>query len=189
MDTVEHKFPQIGDDSMMPLLIIRGANVISSAMILCTNLPLILFILKQSSKSFLDKLIVFDCVICIFNTFPLIKFFLSTFEYHKIIVGSSDIWVIICTCHVFFSFFANLCNRLITLGVAFYRYFLIIGSSFLWTTYQRKLFEKSVMFMILFASVNLTGWAIYYRENWKNFLGMYHLKFKLKIHFNIQLIS
>ena len=153
----------------MMTLLMRGANFMSTTIIVCTNVPLILFIMKQSSKSFLDALMVFDCVICICNTFPLIKFFLSTFEYRKIIVGSSDIWGIICTCHVFFSFFANLCNRLITLGVAFYRYFLI---SLLWTTYQRKLFEKLVLFVILFASVNLTGAAMYYRENWKNFLGI-----------------
>ena len=170
MDTVEHEFTSIGDESMLPWM--RVAIFVTFCLILGTNVPLIVFILNQGSKTFLDWLIVFDCFLCMSNSLLLLKvYFKSSFENQEIHFGSFDIWGSICRCHVFFSFFSNLFNRLLTLGIAFYRFTLVFGSSLVWTTYQRKIFERIIMLVILLFSVFLTGWAIYYREDYRNFLG------------------
>ena len=160
VDAVEHEFLSDNEDSM------RMAIFLTCGLILGTNVPLIIFILSQSSQTFLDNLIVFDCFLCMNGILLLLKIILkSTFE-------ASHFWSSICVCHVFFSFFTNLCNRLLTIGIAFYRFTLVFGSSFVWTYYQRKAFEKKILFLILLVSVYLTGWAVYYRENYRNFLGM-----------------
>ena len=137
VNTVEHKFPSIGDESMLPWL--RLATLFTFGLILGTNVPLTDFIRNQSSKTFLDSLILLDCFLCLCNTLPLIKFLLRTFDYFL-----ADF----CNYNVFFLFFANVCNRLITIGIAFYRLFLVLGSSLMWTSYQRKILEKIILLLI-----------------------------------------
>ena len=160
VDAVEHEFLSDSEDSM------RMAIFLTCGLILGTNVPLIVFILSQSSKTFLDNLIVFDCFLCMNGILLLLKKVLkSTFE-------SSYFWSSICVCHVFFSFFTNLCNRLLTVGIALYRFTLVFGSSFVSTNYQRKILEKTILLVILLVPVYLTGWAVYYRENYRNFLGI-----------------
>ena len=173
VDTVEHHFRSVPNEPMMSDPMMRLANVLTCGLIVGTNVPLIIFILKQGSKTFLDRLVIFDCFLCMSNSLLLLKvYFKSSFEHNEIHFGSFDIWGAICRCHVFFSFFSNLFNRLLTLGIAFYRFTLVFGSSLVWTTYQRKIFERIIMFVILLFSVFLTGWAIYYREDYRNFLGI-----------------
>ena len=54
VDTLEHEFRSFGDDSTLMLL--RLAQLISCGLILMTNVPMIMFIMKQESKTFLDWL-------------------------------------------------------------------------------------------------------------------------------------
>ena len=158
VDTLEHEFLSSGDDSM--LLMLRLAQFITCGLILGTNVPMIIFIMNQGSKTFLDWLIVFDCFLCLSNL-PVV-FFLLHFS-------NND--VEFCICFVFFSFFTNLCNRLLTLGIAIYRFTLVLGSSFLFSPNQKKGLENFVLLSILLTSLNLTGWAVYYREDYRHFLG------------------
>ena len=153
VDTVEHHFRSVPHDQM-----IRAANLLTSGLIVGTNIPLIIFILKQGSKTFLDRLVVFDCFLCMSNALLL---FIRLF----------DFWGSICGFHIFFSFFIQLSNKLLTLGIALYRFILVLGSSLVWTQYQRKLFEKLILLTILLISVQLTGWAVYYRGDYRYFLG------------------
>ena len=87
--------------------------------------------------------------------------------------GDTIITWAICGCHIFFSFFIQLSNKLLTLGIALYRFILVLGSSLVWTQYQRKVFEKLILLTILLISVRLTGWAVYYRDDYRYFLGTY----------------
>ena len=159
VDTLEHEFHSSGDDSM--LLMLRMTQFITCGLILGTNVPMIMFILNQESRTFLDWLIVFDCFLC-----------LNNLDIVMLLVNFSDIWDGLCICHVFFSLFTNLCNRLLTIGIVIYRLTLVLGSSLVWTTYQRKIFEKMIVLVILLLSFFLTGWAVYYREDYKSFLGI-----------------
>ena len=156
MNTVDHEFLNSGDGSNLPL-IMRVANLLTCGLILGTNVPLIIFFLNQGSKTFLDWLVVLDCFLCVCN--PIL-----------LLIRFEDYWRSICG-YVFFSFFTSICNSQLTLGIALYRAILVFGSSFVWTSYQRKMIEKLILLMILTISVLLTGWAVSFRENYKYFLG------------------
>ena len=73
--------------------------------------------------------------------------------------------------HSFVAFFVHLCKRLLTLGIAIYRFTLVLGSSLVWSSNQRKKFEKIIFLSILLISVLLTGLAVYYKEDYKYYLG------------------
>mgnify|MGYP001494759826 CR=1 FL=1 len=62
VDNVEHFFHDEGND-----LILTYTKLVSCVLILSTNVPLLVIILKQTSKSFLDWLIVIDCLLCLSN--------------------------------------------------------------------------------------------------------------------------
>ena len=158
VDTLEHEFLSSGDDSM--LLLMRLAKLLTCGLILVTNVPMIIFTTNQGSKTFLDWLIVVDCFLCLSNlhVVMLLNYF-----------SNKDVGF--CICYVFFSFFSNLCNRLLTLGIVIYRFILVLGSSFMFSPNQIKVLENIILVAILLTSLNLTGWAIYYREDYKYFLG------------------
>ena len=63
VDTLEHEFVDSGDDSMM--FLIKLAQWLTCSLILGTNGPMINFIMKQVSKTFLDWLVLFDCWLCL----------------------------------------------------------------------------------------------------------------------------
>ena len=156
VDTLEHKFLSSGDDSMLLLM----AKFITSGLILGTNLPLIIFTVNQKSKTFLDWLIIFDCILCLFNLRTVI-----------LLLNYLNFDAAFCVFHVFFSFFTTLCNRLLSLGIVIYRFTLVLGSSFLFSSNQKKVLENIILLAILLPSLKLTGWAIYYREDSSYYLG------------------
>ena len=157
VDTLEHEFQNFGDVSM--LLLMRLAQFITCVLILGTNVPIIIFIMNQGSKTFLDWLIIFDCCLC-----------LSDLRVVILVLNYSD-FVDFCICHVFLSFCTSLCNRLLSFGIVIYRLILVLGSAFVFSSSQKKVLENIILLAILFISLNLTGWAIYYREDNRHFLG------------------
>ena len=158
VDTLEHEFRSSGDHSM--LLLMRLAQFITCGLILGTNLPLIIFTVNQKSKTFLDWLIIFDCILCLLNLRTVIR-----------LPNYSDFDAVFCIFHVFFSFFTNLCNRLLSLGIVIYRFTLVLGSSFMFSSNQKKILENIILLAILLPSLILTGLAIHYRENYSYFLS------------------
>ena len=168
VDTLEHEFLSSGDDSM--LLMLRLAQFITCGLILGTNVPLIIFTMKQGSKTFLDWLIVFDCFLCLSNLHVVALGLKNNKRNGSLLIHYYDSDVHFCF-RVFFSFFCNLCNKLLTLGIVIYRFTLVLGSSFLFSPYQIKMLENLILLLILFTSLNLTGWAMYYREDYRHFLS------------------
>ena len=168
VDTLEHEFLSSGDHSM--LLMLRLAQFITCGLILATNVPLIMFTMKQGSKTFLDWLIVFDCFLCLSNLHVVALGLKNNRRNGTLLIHYYDSDVRFCF-RVFFSFFCNLCNKLLTLGIVIYRFTLVLGSSFLFSPCQIKMLENLILFLILFTSLNLTGWAMYYREDYIHFLG------------------
>ena len=153
VDTVEHAFISSTGDSTA--LLIRLARLVTCILILGTNVPMITFIKNQPSKTFLDWMILFDCCLCLG-------------ELIAILIRSFDSF---CVYNVFFSFFKHLCNRLLTIGIAIYRFTLVLGSSYFWSTRQKRVFEKIIWNAILLISLYTTAWAVYYRDNYRHFLG------------------
>ena len=169
VDTLEHEFLSLGDDSM--LLLLRLAQFITCGLILATNVPMIMFIMKQGSKTFLDWLIVIDCLLCLSNLHVIalgpknnkINEWNGIMEHYY---GNSGFCF-----RVFITLFCNLANKLLTLGIVIYRFTLVLGSSFLFSKKQIKVLEYIILLAILLTSLNLTGWAVYYREDYRHFLG------------------
>ena len=170
VDKLEHEFLSSGDDSA--LLMLRLAQFITCGLILGTNVPMILFTMNQGSKTFLDWMIVFDCFLCLGNLSVIM--FLTYISVDN--VGSG-----FCICHVFSNFFCFLCSGLLTLGIAIYRFTLILGSSFVFSSNQKWVFENIILLAILLISLNLTGWAFYYREDYKPFLGKVKISKRISV--------
>ena len=157
VDKLELKLQIFVDDPMLPY--IRLAQFITCVLILGSNLQIIIFIMNQGSKTFLDWLVIFDCILCLSNLRVVI-----------LLSNYSD-FVDFCIFHVFLSYFTNLCNRLLSLGIVIYRFTLVLGSSLMFSSYQKKMLENSILIVILLTSLKMTGWAIYYRENNRYFLS------------------
>ena len=157
-DTLEHEFlAWRGDGSL--LILMRLAQIITCGLILGANVPIIIFIMNQGSKTFLDWLIIFDCSLC-----------LSDLRIIILILNYSD-FVDFCIYHVFLTFYTSLCNRLLSLGIVIYRLILVLGSSYMFSSNQKKVLEKTILLAILLISLIMTGWAIYYREDNRHFLS------------------
>ena len=60
VDTLEHEFVDSGD-----YFLVKFAQWLTCFLILGTNGPMINFIMKQVSKTFLDWLVLFDCWLCL----------------------------------------------------------------------------------------------------------------------------
>ena len=162
VDTVEHEFQSSGDNPML-LFTLRLAKILSCGLILGTNVPMIIYTINQGSKTFLDWLIVFDCFLCLGNIYGLLLIRPSYVSYDDI--G-------FCEFHSFLMFFIHLCNRLLTLGIAIYRFTLVLGSSLVFTTTQKRNLEIIILLFILIIPFILTGLAINYRKDYRHFLGI-----------------
>ena len=68
VDTLEHEFLTSSSDDFMT----QCCKFITCGLILGTNVPMIIFIMNQGSKTFLDWLIVFDCFLCLGNLYAVI---------------------------------------------------------------------------------------------------------------------
>ena len=164
VEKVEHKLCcEHGDGSL--LILMRLAQIITCGLILGANLQIIIFIVNQGSKTFLDWLIIFDCLLCLTDLRIII-----------LILNYSD-FVDFCVYHVGLTFFTTLCSKLLSLGIVVYRFTLVLGSSLVFLPNQKKVLENIILFAILSTSLILTGGAVYYKEENRHFLSN---KVKLK---------
>ena len=168
VDTLEHEFHSSGDDSM--LLLLRLAQFVTCGLILGTNVPMIIFIMKQKYKTFLDWMIVFDCFLCLSNLYPITLGLHYDRKGNRFTINHYNDNHSFCF-WVFFTFFFNLCNRLLTPGIVIYRFAFALGSSFFFSPYRKKVLKKIIILTIFFIPLTLTGWNVYYREHYKHFLG------------------
>ena len=132
-------------------------------MILTTNGYLIYFIFSKELTTFLDWLVIFDSSLCITNGFT---------YFTRYILGVSVIKKFgICYFLVFFAFFINISNRLLTIGIVAYRYVFVLKSWLVATPAQRRVFSSLILLFILLPSLLLTGVAVHYRDYWLRFLS------------------
>ena len=158
VDTVEHELLSWGPVGDSKLILKRLFLSLTCCLILGTNIPVVAFIINRRPKIFLDWLILFDCFLCLSDCIGILGM-------------NFDHLGVFCNFYVFFEYFKNLNNRLLTVGIAIYRFILVVGSSLVWTKYQRRVFERLIFNSILFFTLYMTGLAVYYRDNYKMFLG------------------
>ena len=161
VETLDHEFQTFNDDYM--LLLMRLAQFITCVLILGANVPIIIFIMNQGSKTFLDWLMVFDCFLCLTRLREVILIVSFLLNYSNPLD--------FCIFHTFIGYFTSLCNRLLSLGIVIYRSILVLGSSFLFSPTQRKAIENVILLAILLIPLNMTGWGIYYREEMRYYLS------------------
>ena len=117
--------------------------------------------MQQLSMTFLDRLVVLDCGLCLSNIIVLIHFY--------DISGVVDLGP--CIFYVFMLFQVNLINKLLTLGIVIYRFALVRCSAVVRTPHQKKSLENCILMFIFLTSFNLTSWAFYYRMEYRQYLG------------------
>ena len=154
----EHIFSQSNTD--LTLLLV---SIVGCFLILATNISLIKFILSQSSKTFLDMMMAFDSVLCICNVITIA--YIVALEYVKL---GKDLNL--CYFLPYFTYFINLSNRLLTIGIVWYRYILVIKSHIVRTQHQRKILGTKIFGTILVISFLMTVWSIFHREQSFSFL-------------------
>ena len=131
-----------------------AAWVTATLLVLATNVPLIILIMKKTSRTFLDWVIIMDCMIgavsmvCSFAT-QSAQMFTNNFCFMRFAV-----------------LFLALVNRFINISISLYRYVFILHSSLVQTKRQRTLFECLLLCLILLPAVALTGATIYFREHY-----------------------
>lgn len=157
LDPPEHVFPSHVATHM------QSISWAAMTMILTTNGYLIYFIFSKELTTFLDWLVIFDSSLCITNGFT---------YFTRYILGVSVIKKF-GTCYflVFFAFFINISNRLLTIGIVAYRYVFVLKSWLVATPAQRRVFSSLILLFILLPSLLLTGVAVHYRDYWLRFLS------------------
>ena len=131
------------------------ASTISNILIILTNGYLLYFTLRRPKKTFLDWMMVCDCILCICNVFTLVHMSHKLFHCYFI---------------PFFSYFINICNRLLALGIVFYRYTYVIKNNLVRTKTQQKALESIIFGFIMITSLAMTGFSVYYKDASRTFL-------------------
>ena len=147
IDQIEHVV-HYDDKNLVNTHIFRACQLVSVMLILTTNGYLLQFIMKQPTKTFLDWMMILDTSLCISNILTIV------------LIGQRIF------CHFIskFSFFINICNRLLTAGIVIYRYVFVMKNNLVRTTFQRKALESLIIGSILIPSSILTLFAAYYKD-------------------------
>ena len=158
-EQIEHSV-HYDDKNLVNTQIFMTGQLICVMLILATNGYLLQFIMKQPTKTFLDWMMILDTSLCISNIVIVIM------------IGQR----IFCYFIINFGFFINISNRLLTAGIVVYRYVFVMKSNLVQTTFQRKALEILIIVSILVPSSLLTGFAIYYKDYYLQYLSKFNFK-------------
>ena len=150
---IEHvlSYKDISDNKVIGILTIIA--------ILLVNLPLLRYIFKHGSGTFINKLIVIDCCLCICNIGPVFTYSIWDDRRHSGV------------CFVPFGFLLVLLNHLLSICIGFYHYVFVFHSSWVKTKFQRKQVFCVVSGSVALLSFSLFACSIYYRNQNFHFLG------------------
>ena len=139
-------------------------SFIFALLILISNGFLIFYIYKKGSKlTDIDKMMCLDCVFCMFNIIALIR------------VATEKDYGSLSLCYTldFFLFFCYYFKLFLTKGIVVYRYVSVVKYSWIQNSKPRKIFIPVIMSTIFLLSSTMTGFVVYYREQWISFLSKY----------------
>ena len=136
--------------------------VLSIFLILLINIPLLNNIFQKENKTFINKLIATDCILCISNCITLVN-----------MVAGKQRNSIICYISPPFAYFINISKRLLTIGIVLYRYVFVLKNSRVETGEKRRLFCSRLAGIIFLMSLLSTCLCVLYREQNLFFLGNY----------------
>ena len=150
--TVLQHFGSTGGQSYSTLTMVATTTA-ASFLAIAANAPLIYILLKQTSKTFLDWLILADCFLGIING-----------VFAIIIVAA-----LLTSSHLCFTlvipFYLVICNRLLTLSIVICRYVFVLQSTLVSTKGQRKAFECFILTFTFITPLLMSMASIYYGGN------------------------
>ena len=124
--------------------------------VIVTNGPVIALILKQASKTFLDKIVVLDCILCMSNAFTAINYVYIVFP----------VWTF------FIPFVISVCNVLIILVIVIFRIVFVLLSDWVHTKRQRTIFYSILVAFLTAGTCIMAGFTIYYKDFYLGYHGM-----------------
>ena len=66
---------------------------------------------------------------------------------------------------------SQVCTRLLTVCIVIYRYVLVLHSSLVETSVQKRIFESLILATIFLLPVLVTSYGVYHRNHYYNYLG------------------
>ena len=152
-------FGSNGRQSYSTLTMVTSTTA-ASLLAIAANAPLIYLLVKQTSKTFLDWLILADCFLGIINGVSAI-----------IIVAS-----VLTSANLCFSlvipFYLVICNRLLTLSIVICRYVFVLHSYLVSTKGWRRAFECFILTFVFITPLLMSMTSIYYGGNAYTYLSM-----------------
>ena len=136
-------------------ILVKMIAWVSLILIILSNGYLI-HVIKNGMKSALDWLMLIDSFLAISNCIPIIRL---GFLRHSAIP--------FCFILTFFTYFTNVSNRLVTIGISIYRYILVVHHMKMRDKIRKQIFLQTLFSAIIFPSSFLTGYSFYYRDNYK----------------------
>ena len=136
---------------------------VAVALVLATNIPLILILMK-TTNTFLDRIIIADCCIGVANCI-----FISIYKLKVIPISDIPHG---CLLTIFVLLFLNTINRLLNISIAVFRYIFIIHNFLVQTSKQRRLFHFFILTLAFIPSLTMTGLTIFYRNNYYSYLSI-----------------
>ena len=157
IEIVEHCYPS------QAIIHVRILSLISVIMIFSSNGYLINIIMKQTN-SLLDWIMLIDSFIGIFNSIRIVL---------NLVIGTVVLNNIpVCLILNFFNYYINVCNKLITMSIAIYRYVFVVKHEFVQDAGRRQSFSQTLFSSIFILSAVMTGYAVFFKEKYKYFLSM-----------------
>ena len=157
IETVEHCFPNQANTY------VRILSFISMILIFSSNGYLINILRKQTS-SILDWIMLIDLLIGIINSVRLVL----NFVMGSVVLNNIPLCMIL----NFFNYYINVCNKLITMSIAVYRYVFVVKHEFVQDAVRRQSFSQTLFSSIFILSAVMTGYAVFFKEKYKYFLSM-----------------
>ena len=93
----------------------------------------LIHVMKNQMKTQMDWLIMMDSVLCIMNCIPIIRFGTGT-----LLVDNTSLCVFL----TFLTYFINAANRLVTVSISIYRYFLVVKYASMQEKSQRDILTQ-----------------------------------------------
>ena len=134
--------------------------LVTIILIYIINGVLINFIMKQSKRSEMDSMMLMHSILCILNTFFIIRTSFSFTENTEV-----------CLCFTLLGYWVNSSNRLLDMGIVIYRYVLVVKHIVVHGPYQRKLLSQKIFFTIFWSSAIFTGYAAYFKDTSEQYLS------------------
>ena len=159
IESIEHSLPRISQDVSIKIL-----SWIIIVLILISNGIFIYNISKKESKlTDLDKMMVFDSILCLHNSITLVM--IGNMGTHN--------EASVCYFRYLWTLFNGLCEYWLPVGVVVYRYVFVVKSSWIDDASRKKMFINTIYFSIVMLSGLMTFVSLYFKDDWLAFLSKF----------------